>query len=1295
MLIEISRRELEALPPELHWFCPLGKRESENTADETKITASDKSPLEIDRRRESAIQVLLLFGYDGEDVIPHQRRLTSQIDRQLGRCDSCLVEYYRAKRGMIERLRHDYDEDEVSLLVKIFDKQDFERIKRGLDRAAETLEQNEERSRSRGVLDLTSQMSLFEALCCEAFLQDHGLVNDHLDKPLRLVQTNRRLQVPRFVPAMTYFLFDRSYLKCSWAIQSWSKIETNLTKDDFDFAVRDPLVRHLKALSEAVPEPLAIQQLWCGLHLIVDKLDNDLVTHSLQAMEVDVCRLSLDHLQFPTPALRFVLQTIQKLLEIAPQDFWDSMGPISPTTVLEQIFNNAQYDSYMLEAQETENFESSALKDMLSWIEPFMASLQTLHQAKACRSIMFQLMDRLQADRFPAHAKRACCRIGLSVLGWTLSNCDRADLLLSHTGRIVALECLEIASAYVQRIFAILALPLEDSTREDLEQPALNVVKDALALECKSIRTDQESLRRKRDLSNGYCSYTPSIWDAVVHHLDRGDLALAKAALDGIKDLAGLEKFKIDIEESYTKEQSAFNVTFGHLTHLICVMLERINDFNPLDLDRLFGQSETATALVAALFSPDPSIYEAGVNLIKTISSEGARKEAIGHLLRPLFDTTLNSFSWSVERIARNRTYTSCPRMLTTLGDVLDVLTDPQSGLIRTETLSSARESKAIQQFWNVQWDALKVMYEMTEAWSRMKVSDTETLKEFCRDTMQFSDRLFDQYSIFASALDVAHAIKQDDSEEVIEKPATGRILLERPASTMHSMVRWLRLRDPYLASTSAKIIKKVLNRLTEAGMRLSEGATEFLESTVLGDSLKKTTLTAQEKAEIGRALEKNLGRPLSTRDDELGSDSSRASGSRGSGAVKKNEVTVLSSTKIEGLKSGDSSRASSVGSLDQRLKKTSKAQQTARQGANLNSVSKVNGTSFKEKREREREEKRKRDAEALAKIKQRSQGKAEQTLGVEGKDHAPSGPSMMVSSDSESESEDHLDQEIFGPKNTTKMSEGAREYELSRFKARQQQGPIKKMRQHRSAKDMRARLAPDLGPLHQIILGWDYFHDRDFPPGLSGQDYNRVPNRFRSPHDYQEIFEPLLILEAWNGFLKSREDGNLKPFEIKIANRMTVDSFSEVSTTIPMSDGTDISEADIILMSKAQSPTTKSEEAHCLARVHRITRKKGVLEVSYRVRPGNSLVGSMAPNATIYGVKIMSITPLEREYGALLGLKYFDLCEEIIKAKPSPILKYSEKQIMPLVTTYKVNVAQAKAIKSAIDNDAFTLIQG
>lgn len=1238
-----------------------------------------------------------------------------------------------------------YGEEEVSELLSIFNAKDIERITRGLENATRILQAADPSNRNKDIIDLSSQLALFEALCCEAFLANEQLLRKHFREPFALVQTNRKLRITQYVPGATMFLFDADHDLSTWGTLTWSKYNLVPTEEDFNFAIRDPLLLHMKYVSEPATDLALLQRLWYGVGLIITKLDNNLVTHSLRAMEIDIFRLALEHLKYDTEGLRSLLRAIQKLLRVAPKDFWDAMGPISPPTFIEQIFNNPQFDRFIAEAKDGEEYESSALRDMLSWIKPFMTSLETVHQARACRSLAFQLLDRLQAERFPVYARIECKRTGFATLGWTLINCDKEGATLSPTGRVVAAETLEVVSDYIKEIINIPSLAGDNTVHENCADVCLKIIKVALALECKTLRTDQEALKQYKELPDSFTSYSPAIWDAVVQHLDRGNVKVAGAALIGINDLTGLEKFKVSLDEIYTKEKSGFNVKFGRLTHLVCQILERINDFNPSDLDRLFRHSDTATALVASLFSPDANLYEAGVNLIKNISYESARKEAIGHLLKNFLETTLIAFSWSIRRIARNRTFASCPRMLKTSSDVLDILCDSQHGLLRTRSLNGLSEVKALENFWECQWEGLRVIYEMTESWSRAKVADSNDLKEFCRDTMQFSERFFDQYSVFANSIDSAVLIKEGSADSV-QSVKAGKRLLEHPARIMEAMIKWLRLRDLFLVEISVKLTKKVLDRLTELSRTVAEGPCDFLEQVINNGPQGKTHLKPQEKAELARALELNVGRSFTApaTDREHSGCPSDGSRERSLAAKKKNKTGTIDleawrlKTKlpqqvfeISDDEFGDSSildqdllsvsrsadlmkgmQASIALSRKQLQSRDRKSTTLPMRESKATKAVKTAGPSdaeramFREKRDKEREAKKRRDAETLAMVKKKAsggvtgqtfgEGSGLESLGVKGKDHAPNSSSMMVSSGTESDSEDDLDQELFGPK-PPKATSAIREYEGPRTVPINFQGPIKKMRQVRSAKDMRARLAPDLTGLHKTILSWEFFHNGDFPPGSDRQDYSLVTSTFRTPVDYQNTFEPLLVLEAWQGFLKSKEEGNFKAFEIKVANRMTVDAFLEVSTTISTAEGKElgVSEADIILMSKGQSPWAEAQQPHCFARISKISRKKATMEISYKANVGNSLVASMVPNSTLFGVKVSSITPLEREYGALLGLKYFDLCDEVIRARPSPLLNYSDKQLEPLVAIYSINVAQAKAVKSAVDNDAFTLIQG
>ena len=1261
-----------------------------------------------------------------------------------------MEEYYKARKRLEERLRNDHSEEDVNMVVKQINERDFQRISRGLDSVTRLLQKLEPLKRHKSALTIPLQLALFEALCSDVFLLDAPSFQMRFQTPFNLVQTNKRLNIARFVPAATAFLFDSDQNRRDWAIHTWAKYKRNPTTEEFDYAIKGPLVRHLQSLSYSVPDEATLQRTWHGVSLLVNNLDNDLVTHSLRAMEIDIFKLALDHLKFEKPSLWALVETIQKLLEIAPKDFWDSMGAISATTFVEQIFNNAQYDRF-LEASKPSDLETaSPLLDLLSWIKPFMSSLDTAHQAGVCVTLSNQLLERLQADRFPEVARVECYRTGLALLAWTLNNLNK-DASFSSTGRIIVKDVLEIVGKHMCDI-AKIPSRADDMLKASCMELSLRIVKLALALECKSIRTDQESVKQMKDsqdLPAGSGTYVTPIWEGVVRNLNPGNIDLAKAALVGINDMTGYEKFKVNPDDTHGKEKSAYNIKLGRLTHLVYQILERINDFGAQELDQLYQSPDSATALVSSLLSADSNLFEAGVNVVKTLSAEFARREAIGHILKTFTATSLNAFSWAIRRIVRNRSYAPCPRMLKTVSDVIDVLCDSQGGLLRTMSIVRNQQAEAIETFWQEAWEGLRTIYEMTETWGRTKVEDHAILKEFCRDTMQFSERLFDQYSVFANALQSSSLVTSEDGDDC--GTDINMKLLRYPTTTMQPLVKWLRLRDLFLVEIAVNLTKKVLGQLTEYNRNVDDSTSNQLEQIIIGGPQGKTHLSPREKAELARALEANLGRPI-VQTIEVDSESTPA-GTRSSSPHVSLQVKKTKAAPIDldawhaKAKGGDSIAAQvaefsheneyathdlpdrdmlsagrsleitrrtkgqegSKGQIGKSVFQHKKAGDIAKHPRTSNFPSKplpsaTEQASFREKRKQEQEAQKKRNAEQLAMRKRKAgigvqipgQGSALHGLGIQGKDHAPQGPSMMVSSDSESESDSDDDEEVLGlHKPLSFVAPAVREYQAS--KAQIRKGPVKKMKQVRSAKDMRARLQPDLTALHKELLGWDFFHQGDFPPSSNRQDYHLVTNIFRTPVDYQSTFEPLLMLEAWQSLSQAKEDGNFKVFETKVASRMSVDTFIEVSTSMGPTEAKEaaIGEADIVLLSKGKSPATEASQPHSLARVWKISRKKNVVEVTYRLNAGNELINLISPNVTLHCAKILSIIPVEREYGSLKGLQYFDLCDEIIRAKPSPLLEYSEQQLNPLISNYKINLAQAKAVRSAVDNDAFTLIQG
>lgn len=109
-------RELKRLPSELHWFCQSddGLPRTAHTGevggqsakeDSTPVKANDTTSESVEYRQRLVTDCLQLFAYNGEDVLPYQEFLKQEIDWQLGKCDTCIVQYYKAKHRAIQSLR--------------------------------------------------------------------------------------------------------------------------------------------------------------------------------------------------------------------------------------------------------------------------------------------------------------------------------------------------------------------------------------------------------------------------------------------------------------------------------------------------------------------------------------------------------------------------------------------------------------------------------------------------------------------------------------------------------------------------------------------------------------------------------------------------------------------------------------------------------------------------------------------------------------------------------------------------------------------------------------------------------------------------------------------------------------------------------------------------------------------------------------------------------------------------------------------------------------------------------------
>lgn len=1328
MLTGDFHSELNRLDPDVHWFCPrshaddyglyfgediLSILSTESSADKALRSKKIEG---AERRRDAVLEGCKVFAFDGPDAKPYQDQLQEGLNTQLTRCDICIREYHRARTLLIQRLEAQFEIEEVRQFMEKFDAMNIERIGDGLNKLTEGLVDLAPDQRSINATGDTGMYALFEALHCVPLLKDEDALQTHFDRPFRLVQTNKTVKLPSYAPGMTAFIFSDNEERSSWAVKNFSRIKRPLTGAEFEHSVKFFLEAALARVNILSLERDFLPAFWRGTRLIVSKLIKDLVTNNLRALDGNLYTIGLEHFQIDDVHFSDLLATYQTLLELNPNDFWDAMGSISAQSIVENIFRSAGLQNILRTTQEKEPLQ---LEERMDWTVQIVKSMKPANLVPPLKIILDQLLHTIQDDRFSRYARSVCWQKGFACLLTSLKIMKehvRSGPTITHMIQIVAIDHISLIMHELDRIENKAEMQIHKT-----EQLCLDIVEYALALDTTGLAQDRHTIMKTKDLDHELGVSGLNVWKMSMRHVKPGHPSLATSILFGVRDLLQLEPFPPRHISTAPKQAEAWNHALKRVHNYVCTdLLERLDSFEADQLDELFLLPNASQGLINLLFNGESRVHDAALNVLKTLSGQDDRRGSVMHILGPFYNAAMPSINEALSKLSRQRIFSPCSISLKICTDVFSALCDSRDGILRSRKLSQ-EALRMMEAFWQKTWQFLGMIFEQTEPWSNLGY-DKQMMQDFCRETMDFADYAFDQYSIIASTLQEA---SHKAGAEV------RKMLLECPKSKFMHITKWLRLRDDYLVTKAVGLTSKILGRLQEVGIEIENDAAQYIENVVTStekNAKVRTKLSMQQKAELQRALEQHLIESLSEIMDVDALEKPRkqmslqdwASSGRSSGRSTPTSATGIPSKpgtidvdawsdaakrKKEIRAAEDEEMKKLMGSMEgveaykqkmlQQQKKPSMGAVTSKSAQKAQEEQK----NFLLRRQKEKEEAEKRKAAALAQAKGLGAGSGVSGLGDIGKDHSMKGQNVMVSSDEESEEDDDddMDADLFRPVKKKIDRPNVDPNGAVGLKPEQKSGPTRIHRTARSLKDQRARLAPDLTTLHRVILKWDFFHSGDYPPETGEHQFREVVNSFNDPTTYQDTFQPLLTLEAWQGMVKAREESSSKPYEIKIQNRTNVDALIEISSLIGHNENREIQiqEGDIILFSKAKNPTTDGSAPHCLARVYRVKRQKAHLEVVYQVAPGSSLATSLAQQVVVWGVKVQSVIPLEREYGALQALQYYDLCNQIIKAKPSRRLNFSEKQVATYQDVWNVNRAQSEAINAALENEGFSLIQG
>ncbi|KAM0342341.1 hypothetical protein ACHAPQ_000069 [Fusarium lateritium] len=1343
--------KIQSFDNECHLLCPrLGEDDNENY----RVLEDPDSAITQDQKRnriqqgQERVKITywncLIFGFDKENQGKWGEELGSRLNACLQSCADCVYNWHMNRRALLQQFQERWDEVVVAQLQSVFERRDVDRIDTNLRWAKAFIEKIVVNGAPFKKSQLGERLpevhiSVYEALCCMPYMEDPEKRATFQYVFQRLQgKSGLKLGTKEPLPGMTFFIFDmKNQDRRKWATDNYQNLDSNaMTLEQFDWAVSGGLTRAIEDISRKDPQALdswpELEQFWQGFNEILRTLSPDVISQRLRNLELrqgsfHVYDLLFRHIQF-CPAESVLVMTITiltSLLKKAPRAFWDVIGDARPNVIADLLFGSPSYKKLLSQSLDDcwTGFDSgsSLVPFPTSWVVPWLQSIGRDRRYDACEVLMHTLIESLAKDQTIGEPGRAACiRAGFDALQLTMSTFVDQETKIG-TGSIHLYACcvFNLSMKYKDLILRNLRAPGQE--REgwqtfQVANAAKKVMQTAMKLDMKIYAEEYMACLEDKQLQSAVTRDSKVFWQGVVEMFDvsTDQIDLARDIVLSLEPLICVEQVRpLKSDDKLSDSSKSFNKSLAATLDILSNLLGRVSELDATDLNTLFNDRLAFQGTITLSTHGESGFAGAVAELLKSWTGELSQSGAFEQMVQLHPDQTLSSIVWALERVLKPPNPWGPIRPILNMSrDILRGLTNPSSGVLRVRTLEPMSAAKVLR-WWSEQWRFVSTACRNIEGWSRY--IQNAVMTEFCREIMELAEALIAEDGLIASAISKALNKSEKDTMSQILIPAKQHF------GGMENMIR---LKDKWLVDVTVRVLCKILTRLRENNHEINPASRKLitdasLPTSVPGKYVRSTNMTDQQRAELLQALGQT--------DEEvqiyqLGVAQKGAAHKAAEVTKKQSKLDAWSKsgTSSSGIITTPSSRSNRDDVLDlsrsidspilkQLEAQKAKEQAKAKAKAMIRPKSKVPDqkaiSALKESRQREKLEKAKRDAAAIARAKALrgetvpGEGSGLLGLGLMGKDHGKS--EIMVNS-SDEESEEDGDEESDVDDELAALSTGGQKTSDEAERRRQKilldklRRPVKKVRQQRSVKEMRARLIPPMDRLHNTILAWDIFHGGNDPP--NGPKASEVATKYSNPRTYQDTFFPLLASEAWRSFVTAKDEITTQPFGMKIASRASVDSYLEATFTMPVVQSRErgVSEGDILLISESENPLADRTARHCLARVHRTTYKKEMIEITYRVASRNNpMTQVLTPNVSVFGVKITNMTTIEREYAALESLQYYDLMDEILNAEPSPILRYSEEKTSNCMENYSLNKGQAMAVLGAHDNDGFTLIQG
>lgn len=1055
--------------------------------------------------------------------------------------------------------------------------------------------------------------AIYECFCSPGLLRRSA----EIKTAVKRLCTVEQLDIQGPAAGLITFLFMEDNALRSLAERSWKSNGPSITVPVFESHLLGPLESDTRKAQEDL-NPERLGRFFRGISIIVQNLGAEIIKRCISGAEKDPIKLAVHRIQPNLPFWHAILRLFQSLMSKLRRDVWEVISPLTPSGFGDVIFNDRLFGKLLRDTAQGAGGESQLL-DLTEWMSEYIDSIEPLLRPTTAPSLIRQIFR----NDLPAFSRGLCFKEGMKVLNSTL----RAIESEIASGNVLVRQANDLFMEHQQSVIEVAFLTeiFEDKLMEKhmliAQRAAQATMISTLKLDVRFIAADFECLfRKKPPMKPIYqMDVRANLWDVVYKRFPLNDSEFCIQLLQAFKGYSEIDQLYISPKDTLlNEEKTQFNTRLSEFDQPLASILRSMSRCSLSALDQVLSDQPVFEVLLGLMMSRSEDVAMSAEDVALTGLKAEDKVDALRLMLVKDFSVPILSLTSISRHLTKGGLFAMMPRWVKIGMNVLDLLCDRTEGIIRKSDMQTW-ERTMLRVYWDTQWRCLGTIFKRSRRWALSE--DKNIMIEFLRNSMDYAGTLFDNFWTFEQAL----AAGTENTRE----PWSHR-LLQDASKALNPFTSILSIQDEHLLQTCQKLMCKMLGLLAENEVPVADegffvNLKRYLYPELFPDydasKITPTNLTVVQKTELSVSASR-----LSP--DFVPGEISRVTKVYGylliiyfENLAQEKTVIELSDDEYGSSDIADEDMVKAANAAARKTQSKLDFQPAPRWGESKLAAPKkptppprTLGDPLRSKKTRDTQaflEKRKADLAALEKRKQAALAQRPKT-------------EILDSSDDDSDSDDDGGNTLFklGSRTKTEVKDAKTVGAPLKKAAPRKLPPIRRV------KDTRARVAPDMSGLYKQIFQWDFFHNDAFPPGLSSSNYTHVAKSFNTFGAYQKTFEPLLLLEAWQSFLKCKEEAMPSGcLEVKIATRMRSDHFVELETTIAkMLDRNRWFEADVVLLSSSKDPLRNTGEPHCIARVHTINRKfTGSCEVSLRCDPGPAMLQNhMRTNGTLYGIKIM-----------------------------------------------------------------------